>query len=130
MRASKTVFLFGAAEKGEVCAPLYLDSMQQLFDCLGNPPENTEGVRCAIQTVLFEHHLIFYRVTEEGFSLDEYIRGLRWLRQKPLKSSLQAICMPGVGDPEIIQAALPICHIYHSILLFSEKDSYDYLTTT
>jgi hypothetical protein len=127
-KSKTTIFLFGAAERGELCTPIYLTSLNQVLDFLGHPPENTDGIRYAIQTLLYEHGLIYFRVEEEGFSIEDYIKGLRLLRQKPLQTPLTAICMPGVGDEEIIRAAVPICHLYQSILLVSEKDLYDYLT--
>jgi hypothetical protein len=123
-----TVFLFGAAEKGEKCKPLHLASLEQALEVLGHPPDNSEGIRYAVQALMFKHGLIFFRVEEEGFSSEDYIRGLKLLRQKPLKTKLHAICMPGVGDQEIIKAAIPICHMYQSVLIVSEKDLYDYLT--
>ena len=123
-----TIFLFGAAEKGERCTPLHLVSLEHLLDILGHPPENSEGISYAVQALLFQHGLIYFRVAEEGFSTDDYIQGLKLLRQKPLEKTLHAICMPGVGDQEIIQAATPICHMYQSILIISEKDLYDFLT--
>ena len=129
MRQSKTtIFLFGAAERGELCTPLHLSSLEQVLDLLGNPPENTEGIRYAVQALLYQQNLIYFRVAEEGFSTEDYIQGLRILKQKNLQTSVTAIGMPGVGDEEIIQAAIPICHLYQSLLLVSEKDLYDYLT--
>jgi hypothetical protein len=129
MRPSKTtIFLFGAAERGELRTPLHLTSLEQVLDILGNPPESSEGIRYAVQALLYEQDLIYFRVAEEGFSTEDYIQGLRILKQKTLQTSLTAIGMPGVGDEEIIQAAISICHIYQSILLVSEKDLYDYLT--
>jgi hypothetical protein len=129
MRQSRTtIFLFGAAERGELCTPLYLTSLEQVLDFLGNPPENSDGIRYAVQALLYQQNLIYFRVAEEGFSTEDYIQGLRFLKQKNLHTSLTAIGMPGVGDQEIIQAAIPICHLHQSILLVSEKDLYDYLT--
>lgn len=123
-----TLFLFGASEKGELRSPQLFSSLEELLDSLGNPPEYSEGIPCAIQTLLFQHRLIYFRVSEEGFSRDDYMHGLKILRKKQIKIPLHAICMPGVGDAEIIQAATPICHIYQSLLLISERDLYDYLT--
>lgn len=127
-QAKTTIFLFGAAERGELCTPLCLTSLEQVLDILGNPPENTEGIRYAVQALLYQQNLIYFRVAEEGFSTEDYIQGLRILKQKNLQTPLTAIGMPGVGDEEIIQAAIPICHLYQSVLLVSEKDLYDYLT--
>src|SRR3984893_16504886 len=124
MKSKTTIFLFGAAERGELCLPLYLTSLEQVLDFLGNPPENSEGIRYAVQALLFGHALIYFRVTEEGFSTEDYIQGLRFLKQKSLQTALTAIGMPGVGDQKIIQAAISISHLYQSILLVSEKDLY------
>jgi hypothetical protein len=128
MKSKTTIFLFGAAERGELCIPLYLTSLEQVLDFLGNPPEHSEGIRYAVQALLYEHALIYFRVGEEGFSTEDYIQGLKFLKQRSLQTALTAIGMPGVGDEELIQAAIPICHLYQSVLLVSEKDLYDYLT--
>lgn len=123
-----TLFLFGASERGEKGAFVYLSSIEELLHHFGHPPENSEGIPYAIQGLLFKHDLIFFRVEDEGFSTDDYLHGLKLLKQKPPKTRLNAICMPGVGDQTIIQAALPICHMHSSVLVVSEKDLYDYLT--
>ncbi|MBS0648472.1 MAG: hypothetical protein JSS10_04510 [Verrucomicrobia bacterium] len=127
-KSRTTIFLFGAAERGELCTPIHLASVEQVLDFLGNPPESTEGIRYAVQALLYGQDLIYFRVADEGFSTEDYIQGLRILKQKPFQSPLTAIGMPGVGDEEIIQAAIPICHLHHSILLVNERDLYDYLT--
>jgi hypothetical protein len=126
--AKTTIFLFGAAEKGDLCTPLHLTSLEQMLDILGDPPENTEGIRYGVQALLFKHVLIYFRVSEEGFSTEDYLKGLRLLKKQPRHMHLSALCMPGVGDQEIVKAAIPICHLYQSVLLVSEKDLYDYLT--
>lgn len=123
-----TLFLFGAAEKGELCKPLYVVSLNQLLDFLGNPPENSEGIYYGIQTLLFDNALIYFRVEEEGFSIDNYYQGFRFLKKNHLKTRISAICMPGVGNHDIIKGAASICHLYRMILIMSDKDLYDYLT--
>ena len=123
-----TVFLFGAAERGRLCSPLYVASLPELLDHLGQPPEDSEGIWYAIQTLLFQRKLIFFRVSEEGFSVKEYTQGLKLLKQKEIGTILSAICIPGVGDPEIIGALTPLCHLYRSVLILSKRDLYDYLT--
>lgn len=128
MQGKTTIFLFGAAERGELCLPLYLTSLEQVLDFLGHPPDNSEGIHYAVQAVLYQHALIYFRVAEEGFSTEDYIQGLKFLNQRSLQTPLTAIGMPGVGDQEIIQAAITICHLYQSVLLVSQKDLYDYLT--
>ena len=108
--------------------PILCKSLPQLADTLGNPPEDTKGIPYAIQTLLYERELIFFRVKEEGFSTADYLRGFKLLQDKNHFSPLSAICMPGVGDTEIIEASTSICHLYKSCLIIDEKDLYDYLT--
>lgn len=123
-----TIFLFGAAEKGPYGKPLKCTSMPQLFDTCGIPPEGSEGISYAMQTLLFERELIFFRVEEEGFSADTYRQGLKILCKAKLDFTLGAICMPGLGDREIIEAAGQICSLHRSFLILNQKDLYDYLT--
>lgn len=123
-----TIFLFGAAEKGAACQPISLHSLDELLNQLGHPPEESEGIPYAIQALLFQHALIYFRVAEEGYSYGDYMLGLRWLKKAPLHPHLSAICLPGVGDEELIQGATSICLQHRCLLIVSEKDLYDYLT--
>jgi len=124
----QTIFLFGEAEKGDFCTPIFCRSLAQLADTVGNPPEETLGILYAVQALMYEKELIFFRVKEEGFSTQDYMKGLKILQNKNLTNHLTAICMPGVGDIEIIDATQPICTLYKSCLIVTEKDLYDYLT--
>lgn len=123
-----TIFLFGAAEKGTLCHPFSLHCVEELLDQLGEPPEESEGIHYAIQALLFKRGLIYFRVTEEGYSWDDYMMGLNWLKKTPLPSHVSAICLPGTSDQEIIQKTTAVCHKHQSMLIVSEKDLYDYLT--
>lgn len=123
-----TIFLFGEAEKGEYCTPFSCKSLPQLAETFGNPPEESLGLAYAVQALLFKRELIFFRVKEEGFSTADYMRGLHLLENKEAFQNITAICMPGVGDAQIIGAMGPICNLHHSILIITEKDMYDYLT--
>lgn len=123
------IFLFGEAEKGEFCTPLRCKSLPQLADTLGNPPEDSLGILYAVQALLYDRELIYFRVKEEGFSIQDYMRGLKLLQSTELLiTDLTAICMPGVGDTEIIQATGPICQLRRTPLIITEHDLYDYLT--
>lgn len=122
------IFLFGEAERGQLCTPITLNSLEAVMDQLGNPPADSIGIDYAIQTVLFQRELIFFRVREEGFSLSDYLEGVKLLYNAGDKMRLAAICMPGMGDRSIVEAIAPICHKTKSILVLSEKDLYDYLT--
>jgi hypothetical protein len=123
-----TIFLFGEAEKGDFCTPYLCKSLPHLADTFGNPPDESLGLMYAVQALMYDRTLIYYRVKEEGFSVQDYLRGIRLLENKEIFHGLTAICMPGVGDSEIIEATSPICSMHRSLLITSEKDLYDFLT--
>ena len=125
----QTIFLFGEAEKGDFCTPMLCKSLPQLVDLFGHPPAESQGITYAVQALLFKKELILYRVKEEGFSSQDYMRGLKLLKKRDAISSLTAICMPGVGDAMIIDSSQTICQIHKSFLIITEKDLYDYLMT-
>lgn len=124
----KRIFLFGASEKGALCTPLRFDSLSHLAEDLGQAPEDSIGIDYAVQTLLLDRELIFFRVREEGFAKEDYLRGVKLLYNHGEKLKLCAICIPGVGDKEIIESLAPVSKRLRSILILSEKDLYDYLT--
>lgn len=123
-----TVALFGEAEKGEYQIPYFCQTLPQLVDCLGNPPPDTWGLFFAIQALLYHRNILFFRVREEGFSLQDYLQGVHLLENLKNEPHIAAIAIPGVGDVQIINAIIPICVVYHSILMTTESDLFDYLT--
>lgn len=122
-----TVALFGEAEKGDYQIPYYCETLPQLVDFLGNPPPETSGLYFAVQALLFNRNILFFRVREEGFSLQDYLEGMHQLENLRNIPRISAIGMPGVGDTQIINAVIPICMNYHSILMTTESDLFDYL---
>jgi hypothetical protein len=122
-----TVVLFGEAERGEYHIPYYCKNLNELVEFLGNPPPQTWGLYYAVQALLFQRNLIFFRVREEGYSTQDYLWGLHLLEAKQVTTSLSAICLPGVGDRCIIKTIIPICQLYHCILITNQADLYDYL---
>lgn len=124
-----TIALFGEAEKGEFNTAYLCQNLEQLDEFLGNPPPNSKGLYYAVQALLFKRHIIFFRVLEEGFSIQDYLTGVSLLEQQQLIQQIDAICIPGVGDPRVLNAMQPICLHYHSILISNESDFYDYLTS-
>lgn len=124
---SYTMALFGETEKGEYRTPYFFNSLERMQQCVGNPPKNSCGLYYAIQALLFHCNLLFFRVAEEGFSVDDYFYGLQLLHQQEQIPKFSALCIPGVGDPYIIKATMPLCMRYHSILIMNEADLYDYL---
>jgi hypothetical protein len=118
------IALFGESERGQFQKGYVLKELPQLIDVLGNPPPESEGLFYAIQALLYQREVIYFRVLEEGFSKVDYFYGLKALREV---RRLDAICLPGVGDQEIIAASHSICSIHKGHLIASPKDLYDYL---
>lgn len=121
--------LFGAAEKGAFKTPHYLKALPQLVDYLGNPPQETEGLFYAIQAILYQREILYFRVLEEGFSRQDYLHGLKYLENRNKVKQVHALCLPGVGDAEILAATQNVCEIHKSLLITNQKDFYDYLTS-
>lgn len=123
-----TIALFGEAEKGEFETAYFCRNLPDLAEHLGHPPEESKGLYFAVQALMYQHQLIFFRVHEEGFSTDDYLLGLRLLKNEVLIPELSAICMPGVGDAELIENSTCLCAQHDSVLILDESDLYDYLT--
>lgn len=124
-----TIALFGEAGRGEFRTAYYCRTLDQLAEHLGEPPSaDSKGLDFAIQALLYKRGVVYFRVHEEGFSIQDYLSGLNSLEKKELFPTISAICLPGVGSAEIIQATDPVCSIYQSFLILTEKDLYDYLT--
>lgn len=121
--------LFGEAEKGDFHTAYYCRSLADLAEHMGQPPHDSKGLYYAVQALLWQRELLFLRVQEEGYSVEDYLEGLRLLQSQKIITDLGAICLPGVGDGEIIDASVPLCDRFHSILIVTEADFYDYLTT-
>ncbi|CCB87695.1 MULTISPECIES: hypothetical protein [Parachlamydia] len=122
-----TMVMFGEAEKGEFRTAYYCKTLSHLVDYFGNPPPESRGLHFAVQALLYQRDLVFFRVKEEGFSFQDYIEGLHLLENQRSIEQIDAIGIPGVGDSEIIHALTPLCKIYHSILVLTEADLCDYL---
>ncbi len=120
------IALFGESEKGQFKKPYLVHELPELIDCLGNPPQESEGLFFAIQALLYKREVIYFRVREEGFSRADYMNGFKYLRGV---KQVNALCLPGVGDAEILEASYPICELHKSQIITTEKDLYDYLTS-
>lgn len=123
-----TVALFGEAEKGDYKTAFFCQTLSQLLENLGEPPVHSQGLHYAVQVLMYQRNLIFFRVQEEGYSLQDYMLGLRFLENNQFVSELTAICLPGVGDTKIIEATLPVCDAHKSLLITTEADLYDLMT--
>lgn len=125
---STTIALFGEAEKGEYQRGILCKELTDLPEIFGNPPPESKGLYYATQALLFHYSLVYFRVQEEGFSLHDYIKGIDILKTSPFIDTISAICTPGVGDKNIINAIIPLCYQYHQILITNESDLFDYLS--
>ncbi len=123
----QVIALFGEAEKGGWDKPHRVKELPELIDLLGNPPQESEGLFFAIQALLYKRDVVYFRVQDEGFSKEDYFSGLNHLKNKDSIKDLHAICMPGVGDTEILNSASPICEIHKTVLIITQKDLFDYL---
>jgi hypothetical protein len=123
-----TIALFGEAERGQWESAHVVRELPELVDLLGNPPEESQGLFFAIQALLYKREVIYFRVQEEGFSRNDYFAGLKILKNKTLVKDIHALCMPGVGDPELLQAFQPVCDMHRTHLIVNQKDLFDYLT--
>lgn len=126
----QVIALFGESEKGAFKTPHILNALPQLVDLLGNPPSESEGLFFAVQAILYNRDLLFFRVAEEGFSRIDYMSGLKILGNPEKVKKVNALCLPGVGDPEILAASENICHLHKSFLITNQKDLYDFLTSS
>lgn len=124
-----TVALFGEAEKGEIGTPIFMKSLSHLNETLGNPPHESRGIFFAIQFIMHEQEVIYIRVKEEGFSTKDYLKGMKHLLNKKQISHLAAVCLPGVGDTRIIDSVHPVTEAHGALIVTSEQDLYDYLTS-
>tara|TARA_A100001015_G_scaffold314286_1_gene423398 strand:- start:745 stop:1146 length:402 start_codon:yes stop_codon:yes gene_type:complete len=126
---SYTVAIFGEAEKGEIAQLHPITSPAQLNDTLGSPPIGSEGISIAIRFLLSKKKVLFIRVSEEGFSLENYFRGLHLLEKERDLPRVTALCLPGVGDHVILDACDSFCHKHSALIISSQKDLFDYLTS-
>lgn len=122
------IALFGEAEKGHIETAYFCKNLEQLFELLGQPPEDTRGLFFAVQTLLYGKPLIYFRVREEGISIDDYLSGLHLLWEDAYSIiRLQALFLPGVGSKQLIEEGSKLCQARKSLLLMSEHDFFDYL---
>jgi hypothetical protein len=123
------VALFGAAQKGELKTAYYCKDVLQLFEHFGEPPEESEGLFFAIQALLYGKQLVYFRVREEGESVEDYLYGLDFLRDlhHPL-IAIKALFLPGVASKELLEVSCKLCLSHQSLLIMNDRDFYDFLT--
>jgi hypothetical protein len=122
------IILFGQAERGRMVTAYPCSTLERLFELFGEPPEGTKGLFFAIQTLLYHEPLLYFRVTEEGISLDEYLHGLQLICQPhfPLQE-FRALFLPGVNADCVLEEGYKVCRSKQGLLLVDEADFYDIL---
>ncbi len=123
------IALFGEAQKGELLKGYYCEKLDQLFEYFGQPPPETQGLYFAVRTLLFRHSLLYFRVSQEGFSENDYVSCFDVLNSS-LEDHfhLQALFLPGVGSQKLIDKGALLCKCHKSLFIINEQDFYDYLT--
>lgn len=124
-----TLALFGEAEKGTLHGGVHCRTLPQLIDIYGHPPPSSQGLVLAIQSLLYGRELIYFRVREEGYSLEDYFEAIKHLEKSDWVSKIAAFAIPGVGDEGVFRAILPLCNTHHSLIITTQSDLYDYLTS-
>lgn len=122
----RLIAIFGEAEKGQFLSSYQCKSLEELAHHLGDPPEDSKGLFLAVQTLLYNYDVLYFRVEEEGFSPNAYLHGLNYLQEQ--KIYIEALAVPGVSDRKILERASCVCSLHQSILISSEIDLYDCLT--
>lgn len=121
------IAFFGESEKGRFHYPYYCYSLHQMVETLGNSPEESLGLTFAIQALMYEREIIYFRVSEEGFSIHDYMKGFEILKDINKTKKLSAVCLPRVGDNKIIDSVEPISKLHKSLIITTQKDLFDYL---
>lgn len=124
---NKIIALLGESEKGRLHYPYFCKNLIQLQNFLGNPPEESQGLDFAIQALMYERDVIYFRVQEEGFNVKDYIKSFEIIKDKTKVKKLDAICIPGLSDKEIILKLARVCKSHSSIIITTQKDLFDYL---
>lgn len=131
MRSRSRVVVFGESTRGLLAHPYQPRDLLDLELLLGHPPEGSQGLYLATQTMLLEHELLFFRVDEEGFSPQDYWMGARVLSElSHRRVCFDAVGLPGVGDAEIIAAVERSLLGRAPLLLMNERDLYDFLSSS
>ncbi len=118
------IALFGEAERGQLDTLYFCPSLPVLFERLGEPPTDTQGLYFAVQTILYHFPVIFFRVREEGVSIQDYLFGFRLLRNL----NFAALFLPGASQSMLIDEGVHLCQETHSLLIVNESDFYDYMS--
>lgn len=123
-----SIALFGEAERGQYRVPYIFSNVVDLWEQVGSAPPGSFGIHLGVQILLYRFPLLFFRVREEGFSMQDYFEGVWLLKTKFPPSQILAVGIPGVGNKELIDCMEGVCEKSHALLILRESDFYDYLS--
>lgn len=121
----KQIAIFGQSEKALPWSLSEIRSLPELIDKVGHPPADSCGLIIAIQSLMYEKEVLYYCVAEEGLDPEDYQRGLTDLLSRPKHYNLEAIALPGVSDPLILEEAKKVAKVHPCSLIIGEKDLFD-----
>ncbi|NGX30910.1 MAG: hypothetical protein K940chlam8_00264 [Chlamydiae bacterium] len=119
---------FGEAKKGKMATPYYIKNTDHLYENLGEPIKDTQGLDFAIKTLHSNQAVLFFRVEDEGLSKEHYLKGLNFLKKNTLQKRLLGIYLAGCFDPDVVHMATSVCMFHKTLLLATQKELIDYLT--
>ena len=122
------IALFGEAEKGTFHTGVLMSNLLELETTYGQPPEGTKGLLFAVQSLLYRYKLLFFRVEQEGFHSEGYLRGFKRILESDFAPKILGLGVPGTSDQTIINALEPIMYRHRPVLILTEEDLYDLLS--
>lgn len=122
---NNSIALLGESEKGRFLYPYFCKNLEELISYLGNPPKDSKGIDFAIQAIMYERDIVYFRVQEEGYFIKDYFQCLEIIKNKIKK--IDAICIPKVSNKEVIEKSSLICKSLSSIIITTKEDLFDYL---
>lgn len=123
------IAIFGEAEIGSFKSLITLNSIPELTDKLGRPTKKGIGIHMAIQAILYDREILYYRIpNEEEPSCKEYLHGLNLLGRSTFINPLVAIALPAVNHRDILYRAKHLCHHCKILFLPNERDLYNFIS--
>lgn len=128
MKSLAKIILFGEAERGDYCLPYHCSTLTELIDLLGQAPPHSHGIHYAVQALLYRRELLYFRVQEEGYSYQDYLRAVKMIAtQSKDWGPFSAVCAPGVAEDFLLRAIDSLCRAHRCLLITNEADLFDYL---
>lgn len=119
------VVVFGQAETGPFERMTLVRSSEELFDSFGLPPQDSEGINLALQSLFYFRECFYFRVSTEGENLREYYQGIQRLAKWDCPEFFCSLFLPGVSDQAFIDHVSSLFG-RHCLLCIDPRDYYDW----